>query len=176
MPTSKVNKKPQPRHKLLFKKISENLGKGDNEGVAIGKAMRELGFSQSYSESPQQLLKTKSWITLMNEHLPDSLLAEKHRVLLDSRQVSRFIFSPKLDDDEITDIVNQAGFKVIVIRKSPMGKMAFYSVPNVRGIERGLDMGYKLKNRYAPETMNLKFAGYDKKQLIDLILKKLKKK
>lgn len=138
--------------------------------------MRELGYSTSYSESPSQLTRTKSWNVLMEEHIPDSLLAEKHRELLQSKQVNRFIFSPKLSDEEIIDIVNEAGFKVIVIRKSPMGKMAFYSVPNVRGIDRGLDMAFKLKNKYAPETMNVKFAGYDKEQLIDLMLRKLKKK
>lgn len=178
-PTKKpqtLNKRPQPKHKLLLKEISGNLGKGETETVAVGKAMRKFGYSDSYADNPQQLTKTKSWIALMQQHLPDELLAEKHHELLQSRQVNRFIFSPKLDDLEITEIVNAAGFNVIVIRKSPMGKMAFYSVPNIRGVERGLDMGYKLKNRYAPETMNLKFAGYDKKQLIDLILRKLKKK
>lgn len=159
-----------------MKKISENVGKGQDENTAVGNAMRELGYSDSYSNTPNKLTKTKSWNVLMEQELPDSLLTAKHKELLESKQVAKFTFPTRMKNEEIESIVNEAGFKVIVIRPSPIGKMAFYSTANVNGVRFGLDMAFKLKNKYAPETMNLKFAGYNKEQLIDMLLGKLKKK
>jgi hypothetical protein len=61
-----------------------------------------------------------------------------------------------MEDDEIIEHVKQAGFETIVVRKSMQGKLAFYSTINVQARKSALDMGYKLKDRYAAEKhMNM---------------------
>lgn len=109
------------------------------------------------------------------EHIPNSLLLEKHLKLLRAKEVQRFIFPTRLKDDEIIDMVADAGFRVITIRPSPLGKMAFYSNDNPRAIKDGLDMAYKLKGSYEPEEINMRFKGYTDKQLGEFIFSKLSK-
>jgi len=67
---------PTIRQKKLAKEIAENGGK------PIGESMRKVGYSKAYSESPDKLMKTKTWNDLMEQYLPDSLLTEKHQALL----------------------------------------------------------------------------------------------
>ena len=110
------------------------------------------------------------------DHIPNSLLVEKHLKLLKAKEVQRFIFPTRVKDDEIIAMVADAGFTVITIRPSPLGKMAFYANDNPRAIKDGLDMAYKLKGSYEPEEMNLKFKGFSKDQLIDSIMSKIAKK
>ena len=181
-----IDKKPQVRHKLLFKKISENIGKGVEENMAIGKAMRDLGYSTSYSESPDKLTKTKSWTVLMEENIPDSLLAEVHKGLLKSTRVDHLVFPPLskgkkgtgefLTDEDIIEMLEAVNCKVRKIVHGEQARHVYFWSADNRARKDGLDMAFKLKNKYAPETMNLKFAGYDKTQLIDLMVRKLKKK
>lgn len=174
--TQKKNKekKPLERHILLEKKLLENTGKGKT--ISLSKAMREVGYSEGYAKNPQDLKKTRSWDTLMKEVLNDEFLMQQHLELFNAKEVQRFIFPTRLKDPEIIDMVKEAGFKVITIRPSPLGKMAFYSIPNARAKKDALDFAYKLKNKYAPEEYNLKFKGFTKEQLIDLILGKITKK
>lgn len=168
------DKKPLPRHKVLSKKIVENRGKG--KPVSLSKAMKESGYSDAYSSNPQQLKATRSWEILMKEVLNDEFLVDQHMQLFTAKEVQRFIFPTRIKNDVIMSMVKDAGFDVIVIRPSPLGKMAFYSIPNARAKKDALDFAYKLKSKYAPEQLNLKFAAYDKQQLIDLIKVKLSKK
>ncbi len=167
-------KKPKPleRHKLLLKRISENLGKG----MSLGEAMRDVGYSESYSKSPNQIKDTRSWDTLLKEELPDNVLIERLGVLLKAKQVEKFIFPSRMKDEEIIESVKDAGFKVITIRPSPIGKMAFYSIENTKAIDNGLTHAFKLKGKYEPEEFNLKFNSYTKEQLIDVIMAKIAKK
>jgi hypothetical protein len=95
------------RQKKLAKEIVENRGQSTSV------SMKKVGYSKAYSKNPQQLTATKSWQELMNQYLPDDLLARKHEALL-------------LKTD-----------------KKGIDTMA---------VKSGLDMAYKLKNRYmAPE-------------------------
>lgn len=66
------------RQKKLIKKILENSGKP----ISISQSMKEVGYGEGYAKNPQYLTNTKSWQQLMDEFLPDSLIAEKHNALL----------------------------------------------------------------------------------------------
>lgn len=107
------------------------------------------------------------------KEIPDALLVETHLDLLKAKEVQRFIFPTRIKDDEIIDMVADAGFKVITIRPSPIGKMAFYSQANSRARKDGLELAYKLKGSFEPDELNLKFSGYSKEQLIDFIMGEL---
>jgi hypothetical protein len=64
------------RQKKVAKEIMEN------NGTSISAAMRKAGYSDNYAKNPQELTQTKSWQELMDEYLPDDLIARKHNELL----------------------------------------------------------------------------------------------
>lgn len=135
---------PTIKQKIAFEKSVENRG-------SLAEGMREAGYSEATINNPKDLTESKGWKELLEEYLPDSLLSQKHKELLNAKQVQRFIFPTRIKDEEIIATVNEAGFKVITIRPSPMGKMAFYSIENAKAMKDALDMAYKLKGMYAPD-------------------------
>ena len=69
---------PSPRQQALKRELSENIG------ISMGKAMVNVGYSETTAETPTLVTKTKSWIELMDEYLPDQLLQQKHQEGLDA--------------------------------------------------------------------------------------------
>lgn len=51
-------------------------------GAPLGEIMREAGYSEATSNLPQALTESNGWKELMEEYLPDKLLASKHKALL----------------------------------------------------------------------------------------------
>lgn len=66
---------PTLKQKVVFEKTLENNGN-------VGEAMREAGYSEASSQNPQLVTKSKGWQQLVEEFLPNDVLAEKHRQLL----------------------------------------------------------------------------------------------
>lgn len=137
--TTKEKPKSNPtiRQKKLAKEISENLG------TPMGKAMRKVGYSKEYSESPKQLTSTKSWQDLMEEYIPDTLLAEKHQALLNKKEQ-------------------------IVVRNGNTSEVVMTDEIDTQAVKAGVDMGYKLKGRFAPEqhehiVKSIEIVKYNKK-------------
>ena len=59
----------------------------DSSGSSnVGKAMRESGYSEKTSLTPSKLTNSDGWKALMQEYLPDNLLARKHNELLEDKQ------------------------------------------------------------------------------------------
>ena len=94
--------------------------------------------------------KIQKAIKSIADSIPDDLLITKHKLLLEQKQLAYFIFSKKIEDDEIADHMKANGLDLIVIRETDKGKMAFYSIFDANAIAKGLDMGYKIKGTYAP--------------------------
>lgn len=90
----KYNIEPKPRIKKVFDKVMENNG-------SVSGAMKEVGYPETTAKNPQQLTRSKSWEKLLETHLPDKLLAEKHKELLNSTRIDHMIFplGPKGEDD-----------------------------------------------------------------------------
>jgi hypothetical protein len=107
------------------------------------------------SIASENLRKPKIVKTLA-EYFPDDFLAQHHLELINQKKVEYFVFSKKLKDEEIEQLVEESGFKVINIRATMMGKMAFYSVPDSKAKKDALDMAYKIKSTYAPEKYDVK--------------------
>ena len=55
-------------------------------GGIISKAMLSAGYSKETSKRTDKLTKKKGWIELMEQNLPDSLLAKKHKALLNKTE------------------------------------------------------------------------------------------
>lgn len=113
------------KQKKSFKKSMENGGN-------ISKAMRDSGYSENSAKNPQKQKKTKGWNELMEKYIPDEDLAKKHKELLNKQEVY-------LKNN------NKTG-KIEVIKTGEI---------DAHAVGRGLDMGYKLKNKYAAEKVKL---------------------
>lgn len=93
----------------------------------------------------------KETIARYGDRFSDEELAQHHKKLLNQKQKSYFVFPKSMEDEEIIDKVNKAGFEVIVISPGEKGKYAFYSIDDAVAVKSGLDMAYKIKGTYAPE-------------------------
>jgi hypothetical protein len=65
------------RAKKVLEKIVESGGT-----KAVSKAMREVGYSEGHCRNPHLFTRTKLWQDIIEEYLPDELLARKHKELL----------------------------------------------------------------------------------------------
>ena len=133
------------KQKKAFKIVGENGGN-------ISKAMAEAGYSITKPNvSTDKLTNSNGWKELMEQHLPDKLLAKKHRELLEQKELAYFVFSKDKKDDEIEGHMKANGLDLIVIRHTDKGKMAFYSIDNSVAKKNGLEMAYKLKGHFQKE-------------------------
>lgn len=66
------------RAKAAFKKLAENGGK------SVSRAMREAGYSKVTASTPSKLTKSKSWQELMDEFLPNEMIANAHSELINA--------------------------------------------------------------------------------------------
>lgn len=126
----------------------------------MSRAMRESGlYSESYSKEPQRITKSKGWKELVEKHLPESFLAQRHRKLFDQKKVEYFSFGLKKTDEEITAAVEDAGLELINISYTADSKLAWYAVPDVHAVTKALEMAHKIKGVYladravTPETV-----------------------
>lgn len=97
----------------------------------------------------------KKTIDRYADRFSDEELEKHHKELLNQKQVAYFVFPKFMDDDEIEEKVNAAGFNVIVIRFGEKGKYAFYSISDANAKKSALDMAYKIKGTYAPEKKSI---------------------
>lgn len=134
---------------LRQKLVVANLLKARQEGrkVTIGKAMEEAGYSPSYSKSGQ-LTSSDVWGRLMEEFLPDTLLAQEHQKLLKLSKVEHMVFPTSMTNKEITGIVEGLGCTVKKFMFGANGTHVWFYAPDGIAKKNALDMAYKLKARY----------------------------
>ena len=87
----------------------------------------------------------------IQDALPDDFLSDIHLELFKQKRIDYFVFPKRMEDDEIVEHVASVGIKVISVRETDKGKMAFYSISDAQAVTKGLDMAYKLKGSYATE-------------------------
>lgn len=113
---------PTIKQKLAFDKIVENRGN-------VSAAMREVGYSDNSAKNPSNLTDSDGWKDLMETYLPDSLLWDKHKKLLEKQEV-------------VLKNNNKTG-KIEVIKTGEI---------DVQAVGKGLDMAYKLKRKYGEDA------------------------
>lgn len=121
-----VKEKPKATTNVRQKKLAKAIV--ENRGKPIGKLIKEAGYSEAYSTNPNQLMKTKSWQQLMEEYLPDDLIAEKHQALLNKKEQ-------------------------IIVRNGKESEVIVTDEIDANAVKAGVDMAYKIKGRYAPEKI-----------------------
>lgn len=130
------------RQKKAFKKIMENNGN-------VSRGMMEVGYSPQSAKNPKNLINSKGWQELMDEYLPDSLIAKKHLELLNKQEV---ITKNNVSTGEVD--------------------VKYTGQIDVNAVKAGLDMAYKLKGKYAAEKIDVKQSDYDEEQ-IEAIAKRI---
>lgn len=111
---------PTIKQKRAFKAIGEN-------GGVVSKAMETAGYSKTITHATEKLTNSKGWQELMEQHLPDKLLAKVHH---EGLKAGKRIFKNNNESGEIED----------------MGVEPDYATRH-----KYLDSAYKLKGAYAPE-------------------------
>jgi hypothetical protein len=158
-------------------------------GKTQGEVMRENGLSDAYSKNPKQFLNTKTAQELMEEYLPDEMIAQRHNELANAGAISHYTFpaiirervvdnpnkkvggkikakKPEAEcitDEEIKSVVESVpGCKLIYIKYDTFqgGKTAYYQAPDSRSRKDAIDMVYKLKGAYAAEKIELTKRKY----------------
>lgn len=91
MPTTKQIK--------AAKLFVENLGNPDTKTLA--EVLRAAGYSEVQARNPQQITSTKTWQSLIEEYLPDDMLAQAHQSLIVSQKLDHMVFplGPKGEDE-----------------------------------------------------------------------------
>lgn len=67
------------KQKKAFQKVMNN-------DVSVSGAMVEVGYSPATANRPAVLTRSKGWGELLDEHMPDSVLAKRHRQLLNKNE------------------------------------------------------------------------------------------
>jgi hypothetical protein len=67
------------KQKRAFKEALEN-------GGVVSRAMKTAGYSDSVAKNPKKLTDSIGWKELMDEYLPDKLLAKRHLALLNKTE------------------------------------------------------------------------------------------
>ena len=148
------------KKKILARKIVESLGKQKGQ-KSLSKAMKDAGYSKSYSHNPQQLEATKSFQELLSQYLPDSLLVESHQRLFKASRLTEYEFDAGVSLKEIKKIVNvEWNCRLVkVVEKTWKDKIgsriAYFFIPDNRAVKDALDMGYKLKGSYAAQKIKV---------------------
>ena len=146
MPKRKIKKKvtvAKIRQAPVFKEMVENGCK------TIAKAGRKAGYSEAYIQSGK-LQKTKAWQERLEDKLSEELLLEKHNALLNKKEV-------------ITKNNNKTG-KIEVIRTKEI---------DVQAVKAGLDMAYKITNKYGETIIRHKFGELSDAELAEELAREI---
>jgi hypothetical protein len=112
------------KQKRAIANVVENRGN-------VSKAMRDAGYTPATAKNPKNLTQSDAWTELMEQVLPDQLLADKHAALLNKKETKRTF------DHSTGEWVDKATGDV-----------------DAQAVSKGLDMAYKLKGRYSPTKVS----------------------
>jgi hypothetical protein len=73
------------KQKTAAKKMSENIRNSGSKST--GQILRESGYSDSVSKSPQRVTESKGWKELMEEYFPTEKVFRVHKRLLNKKEI-----------------------------------------------------------------------------------------
>lgn len=128
----------------------------NGERLSLYRATTDAGFSEKYAKSGK-LQKTRTWQEILEQEFSDEKLAKKHDDLMQAETIRQVSVHYKLKDDEIAEVFESRGMKLIGTKRFMTTCIAFVSVPDHLAQDKALDKAYKIKKRY-DNTINLKGA------------------
>lgn len=140
-------KRVKPRIKKVFEKVLENHGKD------IGKAMIEEGYSPNTAKTPQNITETKSWEALMDEYIPESLIAETHKEAFSANRTisARIVYGKdaKGADSQTDDFIDvpdwQTRMKATELGYKVRGKLTDKSEIKITDLKGLMEVNYAPK-------------------------------
>lgn len=128
-----------------------------DKGMSRRKAMREAGYSKSYSDS-SNVADSRTWKEIVEEEFPDAEVVKVHKERLYSKEIRQMPFFHKLSDAAIKEIIEAQGFKFFSTKRFMHQAYVYFTVPDSMSILKALDFIYKIKNRYGDTTVIHKFS------------------
>lgn len=121
-----------PAHRQIFENYKEQGFR------SLGKAIRRTGvYSESLANRVNILTKSVSWQALMNEYMPEEVLAQRHAELLNKR-----------DTKIVTEYVLVGeGKKQKTVKKEKIVDMG----PETNAVSKGLELAYRLRGSFSKE-------------------------
>lgn len=119
-------KRPKLRIKKVFVESLENIGK------PLGQIMRENGYSDNMADNPQILTESKSWEMLLEQYLPDDLIALKTKEGLDAYTIKTSFTEP---DQVIPDFsVRQRYIETALKMKGKITEKKELKIKSLKGL------------------------------------------
>lgn len=92
----KYKKRPTLKQRRAIQIFTENLG---NPNITMGEIMRMAGYSKVTSLSPENLTESKGWEVLVEKYLPDDLLLQANKKLLEAKRIKRTYIKGDLQEE-----------------------------------------------------------------------------
>lgn len=163
--------------KKVLNKIIDQMGNGGK--ISVSKAMRDSGaYSKHSSHHPEKITKAKGFIQILEKAgLTDQFLAKKHSQLSNATVLGKDTFYAEqivtkvkgkkkettyrhLSNDKIKELVegteeNPTGVKIAYIKTFETHKDVFYRTPDNAVQSKALEMGYKIKDKFAADKLDI---------------------
>lgn len=120
-----------------------------NTGISIYKAMVAVGYSPKTALTPSKVTKSKGFMELLEEVMPDDELTRVHKRLLKSRKIDHMVFPLAIDDEDIKTLVESVNGVLRKIMHGETAKHAYWWVDDQKAREGALKLAYQLKGRLA---------------------------
>lgn len=149
------------KQKRAFSIFSENLRAGTP--ATFGEILIGAGYSIESSKRPTDVTKSKGWQELMEEALPDDLLAQTHNDLLKTTRIDHMVFpafTGEPDDDEgkttagatltdkdIREMLAEVGCKVRRIVHGESARHVYFWVADANAQLNALKLAYSIKGK-----------------------------
>jgi len=73
------------KQKIAAEKMSENIRNSGSKST--GEILKESGYSDSVSKSPQRVTESKGWKELMEDYFPTKTVFRVHKKLLNKKEI-----------------------------------------------------------------------------------------
>lgn len=133
------------KQKKAFTFFVEN--RGSDKPLPFGQILLGAGYSIAQAKNPKQVLESKGWQELADEHMPDDKLATKHAKLLDTKYIEHMVFPLDMTDDEITELVESVGGTVRKFKHSETQTHVWFWSDNPKAQLDALKLAYDIKGK-----------------------------
>ena len=72
------------KQQKALKILSENIGNSTSKPIKMGQILKQAGYSDSVSRTPQRVTETKGWTELLQTYVDDEFVLKKLKKLFDS--------------------------------------------------------------------------------------------
>ena len=136
---------PTAKQRQAVERLAENVRNPNPKST--GEILREVGYTTSLSESPTKVTKSKGFLELLEQHLPDDKLTKAHLEVLDTKKIEHMVFPLSMTDDDITELVESVNGVVQKFQHSETANHVWYWAADGKLKLDAVKLAYALKGR-----------------------------